>query len=49
MPTTVLTSCAGCGAIIEVELPEDGSDETPILADSICDGCWEFMWADPTP
>ena len=47
MMTTVLTPCAGCGDLIEVELAEDGSDEMAILMESHCDPCLDFMFYDP--
>lgn len=49
MTTTVLTPCAGCGDVIEVELAEDGSDETAILVDSLCEPCSEFVLSDTAP
>ena len=49
MTVNVETACAGCGDVIEVELPEDGSDETDHLANSVCDACWDAMWEDPAP
>lgn len=49
MTTTVLVPCAGCGDEIDVELQDDGSDETLILADSYCAGCVEEMFEDTGP
>lgn len=49
MTTIVLVPCAGCGDLIDAELADDGSDETLILADSLCVGCIEDMFSDDRP
>lgn len=49
MTTTVLSPCGGCGDLIDVELPEDGSDETNLLMDALCEGCLEYIFDHTTP